>query len=147
MRGPFMIIINQQQIQEIVRHSRDCLPNEGCGLLGGIWAGECKMVKKVYLLRNIDESPKHFSMDAREQFAAVADMRKNGWNLLGNFHSHPATPSRPSLEDVRLAFDPSLSYLILSLLQPDCPVLNSFLICSNDVKKEKMIHSEWVPYG
>jgi proteasome lid subunit RPN8/RPN11 len=42
-------------------------------------------------------------------------MRKKGFVLLGNFHSHPSTPSRPSEEDMRLAFDPKLSYIIISL--------------------------------
>lgn len=48
-------------------------------------------------------------MDPREQFAVVKDMRNNNLTLLGNFHSHPASPSRPSEEDKRLAFDAGAS--------------------------------------
>ena len=66
-------------------------------------------------------------MEPKEQFAAVKDMRANGWILLGNFHSHPNSPSRMSEEDKRLAFDTNLSYLILSLAN-DEPVLKSFNI-------------------
>jgi proteasome lid subunit RPN8/RPN11 len=57
----------------------------------------------------------------------IAEIRKKGWVLLGNFHSHPSTPARPSEEDLRLAFDPSLSYVIVSLQEPE-PVLKSFRV-------------------
>lgn len=139
-----MIELNRQQIEEIIWHCHASLPNEACGLLGGIDGESRAAVKKVYLLRNTDESPEHFSMDPQEQFAAVADMRRNGWKLLGNFHSHPSTPSRPSAEDIRLAFDPSLRYLILSLAEPQDPVLNCFRIRGKAVAKEEIVNPELI---
>ena len=36
--------------------------------------------------------------------------------------------SRPSQEDIRLAYDPKMNYLILSLMNPEELVLNSFHI-------------------
>ena len=87
-----------------------------------------KYIRKVYLLTNIDASNEHFSMDPREQLAAVKDMRANGYELLGNFHSHPESPSRPSEEDKRLAYDSKVNYLILSLMEIDNPVLKAFNI-------------------
>lgn len=68
-------------------------------------------------MSNPDQSPEHFSIDPREQLAAVKDMRARGLFLLGNFHSHPSTPLRPSREDIRLACDPKTGYLILSLAE------------------------------
>ncbi|HBC25982.1 MAG TPA: hypothetical protein DC013_01075 [Ruminococcaceae bacterium] len=133
-----MIILTKQQVEKIICYSRRELPNECCGLLAGTVENGCKKIQQVYLLKNIDESPEHFSMDVREQFTALADIRKNGWKLIGNFHSHPNTPSRPSQEDIRLAFDPSLSYLILSIADRRNPVLNSFLIRNQAVEKEKI---------
>lgn len=135
-----MVIFSQEQFNEISMHCKESLPNEACGLLGGIIdSNNNKIIKKVYLLRNIDESPEHFSMDIREQFKAIADIRKNGWSLIGNFHSHPETPSRPSKEDIRLAFDPNLSYGILSLADKKEIVFNSFIIKANKVSKEQLI--------
>jgi proteasome lid subunit RPN8/RPN11 len=86
-------------------------------------------------LTNTDQSAEHFSMDPAEQFAAIKDIRNRGWVLLGNFHSHPATPARPSAEDIRLAFDSSLSYVIISF-QNDPPELKSFLIREGQVAEE-----------
>ena len=66
-------------------------------------------------------------------------MRANGLVPLGNWHSHPESPSRPSEEDKRLAYDSSASYMILSLMDNDNPVLNSFKITGDVSEKEELI--------
>lgn len=131
-----MIILTEQQYETMVSHALQCLPAEACGLLGGTREGDKRIVARVYKLSNVDNSPEHFSMDPKEQFAAVKDMRSNGWELLGNFHSHPESPSRPSEEDKRLAFDAGASYLILSLADRDRLVLKSFRIYGGTVEEE-----------
>ena len=123
-----MIKMDRSDYEKILAHALSELPNEACGLIGGVVDGENKIVKKVYLLTNIDRSNEHFSLDPKEQLAAVKDMRAEGIAPLGNWHSHPESPSRPSDEDKRLAYDSSASYLILSLMDKDAPVLNSFKI-------------------
>lgn len=105
----------------------------------GTTEGEIRKVEKVYYLTNTDASPEHFSMDLAEQLAAVRDMRKQGYVLLGNFHSHPETPSRPSEEDKRLAHDPRISYLILSLANHEKPVLKAFNIADHRFVSEEEI--------
>ncbi len=135
-----MLILKKEDYDRILKHCRDGLPNEACGLVAGRAEGETKTIEKAYLLTNVDESREHFSMDPREQFAAVKDARKNGLELLGNFHSHPESPSRPSEEDKRLAYDSTSEYLILSLMDEENPVLNAFHIdkdknvCRNEIQ-------------
>jgi [CysO sulfur-carrier protein]-S-L-cysteine hydrolase len=135
-----MVILNHHQIQNIINYAREAAPLETCGVLGGRINGEERVVEKIYLLTNVDHSPEHFSMDAKEQFAAVKDMRQNGWTLIGNFHSHPVSPARPSEEDKRLAFDSSASYLIVSLADA-APVLKSFKIVQGMVSEEQVVIS------
>jgi len=132
------IILKKQDYDEILAHALLNLPNEACGLLGGHRDGEVKTVKKVYLLKNVDQSPEHFSLDPLEQFSVIKDIRSGNGVLLGNFHSHPSSPSRPSEEDKRLAFDGELSYLILSLQDKENPVLKSFRIKQADVSEEEL---------
>lgn len=131
--------MTKSHYEDILSHCLAGLPNEACGLLGGTVQEEHKTVEQVYLLTNTDQSPEHFSMDPREQFAAIKDMRAKGLVLLGNFHSHPATPSRPSQEDIRLAHDPAASYLILSLADREQPVLKSFRIREGSGAEEELI--------
>ena len=133
-----MLFLTKNDYDKILKHCEAGLPDEACGLIGGTKDGNDKYIKKVYLLTNIDHSNEHFSMDPKEQLAAVKDMRANGYELLGNFHSHPESPSRPSEEDKRLAYDSKASYMILSLMNIDEPVLNSFHIEGNVSNKEDL---------
>ena len=134
-----MIKLSKADYNKIVAHAESELPNEACGLIAGTVEGENKEIKKVYLLTNIDHSNEHFSLDPKEQLEAIKDMRKNGFVPLGNWHSHPESPSRPSEEDKRLAFDSKASYMILSLMDRENSVLNSFKITGDTAEKEELV--------
>ncbi len=134
-----MIKLTKSDFKKILAHAVKELPDEACGLIAGTVEGGDKKIKKVYLLTNIDHSNEHFSLDPKEQLEAIKDMRKNGFVPLGNWHSHPESPSRPSEEDKRLAFDSKASYLILSLMDRENPVLNSFKITGDTAEKEELV--------
>lgn len=134
-----MIKLSKSDYEKILAHAKSELPNEACGLIGGVIENGDKLIKKVYLLTNTDHSNEHFSMDPKEQLTAIKDMRAEGLVPLGNWHSHPESPSRPSEEDKRLAYDRKASYMILSLMDRENPVLNSFHISGTDAEKEQLI--------
>lgn len=134
-----MITMSKNDYEIILKHARENLPEETCGLIAGTKDGNDKSIKKVYCLTNIDHSNEHFSLDPKEQLAAVKDMRANGLVPLGNWHSHPESPSRPSEEDKRLAYDSTASYMILSLMDNENPVLNSFHIEGTESEKEELV--------
>ena len=132
-----MLKLRKDLYDKMLKHCEDGLPNESCGLIAGTVDGDVKTVEKVYLLTNIDASREHFSMDPKEQLAAVKDARAAGLAMIGNFHSHPESPSRPSEEDKRLAYDSTAEYLILSLMEPGNPVLKAFGV---DAEKNVTVH-------
>ena len=134
-----MIQLKRSDYELMLEHARKNLPEEACGLIAGTIEGEDKIIKKVYLLENMDHSNEHFSLNPKEQLLAVKDMRANGFQALGNWHSHPESPSRPSDEDKRLDYDSKASYMILSLMEAENPVLNSFHIEKNESTKEELI--------
>lgn len=134
-----MIKLTVSDYETIVAHAKKELPDEACGLIAGSVENGDKIIKKVYLLTNTDHSNEHFSLDPKEQLAAIKDMRANGLIPLGNWHSHPESPSRPSEEDKRLAFDSKASYMILSLMDRENPVLNSFSIQGDNAEKEQLV--------
>lgn len=138
------ITMNRSDFEKIYEYALEQRPDEACGLIAGEDREDgVRQIKKVYLLTNTDHTNEHFSIDPAEQLAAVKDMRKNGLKPLGNWHSHPESPSRPSEEDKRLANDSKASYLILSLEEENHPVLNAFHIENQDgvktVRKEELI--------
>ena len=128
-----MIKIPGHILDGIIRQSQDELPNETCGFLAGIGND----VHLQIAMTNTDHSPEHFSFDPSEQFQALRLARSKGLELIANFHSHPSTPSRPSIEDIRLAYDPDILYLILSLAG-ETPVLKAFRI-QNGISNEEPI--------
>ena len=134
-----MIKLTKSDFKKILAHAVKELPDEACGLIAGTVEDGDKEIKKVYLLTNIDHSNEHFSLDPKEQLEAIKDMRKNGFVPLGNWHSHPESPSRPSEEDKRLAFDSKASYMILSLMDRENPILNSFKITGDTAEKEELV--------
>lgn len=131
------VVIQKKDYDEIVDWAKKHLPDEACGLIAGSETEDAKIIEKVYYLTNIDASNEHFTLDPKEQLAAVKDMRANGLKPLGNWHSHPESPSRPSEEDKRLSYDSKASYMILSLMAEE-PVLNSFHVekAKDEVTKE-----------
>ena len=128
-----MIRIPAYIIDGIIAQAINELPNEACGLL----VGSGSDVLKQYPLTNIDRSPEHFSFDPAEQFQVFREARTDGREIIANYHSHPETPSRPSEEDIRLAYDPNILYLIVSLAA-EVPVLKAFSI-QNGVSTEVTI--------
>ncbi|MBO6232253.1 MAG: M67 family metallopeptidase [Ruminiclostridium sp.] len=133
-----MIKLHKQDYETILAHARKEAPVEACGLIAGRTENGDKFIEKVYILTNTDHAEEHFTLDPKEQLAAVKDMRANGLVPLGNWHSHPVSPSRPSEEDKRLAYDSKASYMILSLMDEE-PVLNSFHVENNKATKEELI--------
>ena len=138
------MIIPQNIIDELIAQAVKDAPNESCGYLLGIISpsteggqGEA-LVTENYWMENIDHSSEHFSFAPKDQFAALRYAREHGLKILANWHSHPASPSRPSQEDLRLANDPTIRYAILSLLDGE-PKLNSFKILNSEVV-DKEIH-------
>jgi len=128
-----MLIISQQIIDQIFDHARNGLPEEVCGYL----AGTGREVTRQFRMTNIDHSNEHFSFDQTEQFQVLRTSRKEGLTILANYHSHPETPARPSVEDIRLAFDPDTSYVIVSLAG-ELPDIKSFIIKNGEVEKEEI---------
>lgn len=136
-----MLYIKHGDYLKILQYCMALLPYEACGLAGGIKNGVEKYIKKIYFMENTEASINHFTMDIKEQFAAVKDMRKNGIQLIGSFHSHPAAAAMLSEEDKRLAYDFNSIYMVLSLMDIKHPVLKAF-----NIDKWKNVTEETICY-
>lgn len=126
-----MIKISKDIRDSIYEQGKNELPNEACGYL----AGKHGVVVKRIQMTNVDQSPEHFSLDPKEQFSAVKQARNEGLDLIAVYHTHPETPARPSQEDIKLAYDPTISYVITSMIDGD---IKSFKIKNGLVTKEDL---------
>lgn len=133
-----MIIIPRDILTDMVQHAEEHAPVEACGLLAGVGI----QVKVGYRLTNVDNSSDHFSLDPKEQFAVIKDIRPRGWDLLAVYHSHPETPARMSDEDLRLAFAPGFRHVIISLMNKENPRIRSFQIWNGQPVEETILTEE-----
>ena len=122
------MLIEEKIVTAMVEHGRRELPNEACGYL----AAQDGVVGRHFELTNRDAASDHFTMDPAEQFAAIRQMREEGLELAAVYHTHPETPARPSNEDIRLANDPAMVYVIVSLLAVEEPI-RAFRISGGEV--------------
>lgn len=126
--------IKKNVLDSIIAHAKKDSPIEACGYLASDKDG---IVIKHYELTNMDKSSEHFAFDPKEQFNTLRDARNDDLEICAAYHSHPFTPARPSIEDIKLAYDPNLSYVIVSLAggKPD---VKSFRINFSSVEKESL---------
>ncbi len=123
--------IKKDVYEAMIAHAKEGFPLEVCGYLGE----KEGIVSRLRKMKNIDESNEHFTFNPAEQFAAVNEFRNDNFKASVVYHSHPETPSRPSKEDIRLAYDSSVSYIIVSLAG-EKTVVKSFRIQDSNVTIE-----------
>jgi len=80
----------------MLAHLLGCLPEEGCGILGG----RAYRAELVLPVTNTLHSPVRFRMLPEELWNAFRQIEDRGYELVAIFHSHPAGPANPSETDV-----------------------------------------------
>ena len=129
-----MLTLPQELIDEMVAHARDDAPNECCGII----AGQDSRPGKLFRAKNAEASPYRYSVDPQDLFRIYRECEENGWEFLVIYHSHTASEAHPSGTDIRLAFWPETFYVLVSLMQPDQPVVRAFRIEEGQVTEEKL---------
>jgi [CysO sulfur-carrier protein]-S-L-cysteine hydrolase len=73
-------------------------------------------------------------MDPREQLGAFRDMDANGEELVGIYHSHPASQAYPSPTDRAESHYPDAVYVLVSL-RGEPPEMRAFRIEDDAVRE------------
>jgi len=129
-----MVRIPQSIYQRMIEHAQKEWPLECCGIL----SGKEKTVKKVFELKNSEESPVQYSMSPRDQLEVFEEMEKESMEMIAIYHSHPHTIPFPSETDVKLAFYPDISSIIISLKEHENPVIKAFQIGKEAIYLEEI---------
>lgn len=112
-----MLEISSELLHRAQAAAAAAYPLEACGLLLGHGA----RVTEVILARNVAATPAtHFEIDPATLIAAHRAARQGGPHVIGNWHSHPDGPARPSAEDARQAAADGQIWLILGQGGPSC---------------------------
>jgi proteasome lid subunit RPN8/RPN11 len=117
--------ISQDLLDDLIAHAKEDLPNECCGMVGGI-DGEATVVHRV---TNSAASPLRYEMDSQEQYNVWKAIENDGKELLAIYHSHTKSAAYPSQTDVNQAVAwPDQIYVIVSLADRDAPDVKAYLL-------------------
>ncbi len=126
--------IPRVQAEMMIAHGRSGKPEEVCGLVARDQAGNITAVLPV---ENVAQNKIiTYYMEPMSQHRAFMEVERQGWELAGIYHSHPASQAYPSQTDQGLAFDPyddqplfpGVYYFIVSLADEVNPVIRAFLL-------------------
>ncbi|MBI4498023.1 MAG: M67 family metallopeptidase [Chloroflexi bacterium] len=123
-----MLILERQYVDEMIAHALEESPNECCGILAGK-DGRCV---KLYRALNAEASPYRYNMDPDDLFRIYREIEKSGWDILAIYHSHTFSEAHPSQTDINLAFYPESYYILVSLMNPEQPIVRAFRIDRED---------------
>ncbi len=90
------LTLSHAQWEELYQNLEDCLPEEGCGLLGG----KDDLVQAVLSVTNELHSLVRFRMVPQEQLNGFLWFERHEMEVVGIFHSHPNGPRHPSGTDL-----------------------------------------------
>jgi len=120
--------------ERIVAHAEREAPIEACGFL----MGSGGLVTRDFPVTNADGREDHYTFDPDEQLRAYSVASEEGLDIMAVYHSHPKGPPHPSAEDIRLAHDRVISYVIISLMETKITV-KAFSIKDGNVEEEQLL--------
>lgn len=103
--------IRRAVLEGMGEHARRMSPIEACGFLIGRGA----LIDQLIPATNERNSPTSFFVPVTELFDLFRFLRSEKLQLLGIYHSHPASAAIPSMQDRECFFYPQVSYWVVSL--------------------------------
>lgn len=147
--------INKKQIARINQHGEQTYPHECCGFLLGTFENGVNVLREVYPADNewnasisqtetlgeaAPSANRHYATTAKSESHAnrywiTADQYKradayadkNGFQIIGYYHSHPDHPAEPSGYDFDHSCFANQSYMIVAVEKGKAGRLNSFV--------------------
>lgn len=121
-----MIRLTPSHCKDITAQAERAYPYECCGLLAGIRDKEGAVtITRVVASPNTQiASPKDldtqsgrdsFEIDPQVRFDLMRALSDTAETIVGHYHSHPDHPAHPSERDLDMAFEPELTWLIVSV--------------------------------
>ena len=96
--------LKQSQIKQLKNEAYSSNPIEACALLFGKISKTVYLVKKLVVAKNVLKSTVEFAINPQFFVVELKKAEKEGLDLVGFFHSHPAKayPSTVDLENMKL---------------------------------------------
>ncbi len=119
--------------EEIVRHAREGKPEEVCGIVRGRGSAAFEVIRAANVA---DERFENYTVDPQTLLLQF-EFEDAGDEMMGIYHSHPASPAEPSATDAYNAFYPDAVYFICSLEDDSAPVIRAWRL------QEQPVDLDW----
>jgi proteasome lid subunit RPN8/RPN11 len=105
------VAIRSEVLALLLEHARRDAHEECCGVL----AGRDDSITRAFAATNAAANPvTGYEIAPQELFRLMREIRAAGLEVLGIYHSHPASENQPSPRDIELAYYPDAAYFIVS---------------------------------
>lgn len=109
------LIVDASHLTVMRRHAQAQRPEECCGILIGHSQPGRSEVERVVPTTNVAaDRHRRYDIDPRQLLDAHRQVRREGGDIVGYFHSHPASAPCPSDTDLQQAW-PGVSYVIVGV--------------------------------
>jgi len=132
---PESVRITREVYARLLNHARQEPWQECCGLL----AGRGGVISVVLPAVNALASATAFEIAPRELFDLFQRMRREGWEHLGIYHSHPRGENAPSRRDIAQAYYPEAAYFIVSSEAENARPVRAFRIREGAVTELEIV--------
>ena len=109
-----MIRVPGSLLDLIRREGERSYPAECCGVIGGRVAPVKEATRLVPIANRRTDDPHRYLIGPEDLRRVEQALSKEGWEILGYYHSHPDHPAVPSAFDAAHAW-PWYSYLIVEI--------------------------------
>lgn len=120
----------QEQIDEMVNHAREDVPNECCGLVSAKDGAAVEVHRAV----NAAASPLRYEIDSKDYLRIYNLIDDADLEVGAIYHSHTRSAAYPSQTDINLALWPQALYIIVSLADQE-PDVKAFSIVERKVEE------------
>ncbi len=138
-----MLKIGTDDYDALRRHGEEAYPEESCGIMVGIFAGETRMVSSIVRCRNASQQllQTRYHIDPHDLVRAQREARAQGLEVVGFYHSHPDHPAIWSRTDLEEAHWIGCSYVITAVEGGSATQTNSFVL-TGTLEEDKELKEE-----
>jgi proteasome lid subunit RPN8/RPN11 len=124
------LILSTALYDQLRAHGEETYPNECCGIMLG--HADADAIRVLSLVRagntRTDSAHNRYNIAPAELIAAQREGRKQGFDIVGFYHSHPDHPAQWSPTDFAEAHWFGCSYVITAIERGKAALTNSFLL-------------------
>ena len=150
-----MIYIPSGLLKVIIDEAETSAPKECCGLLiGRDWEedeqNDGQVITRIAPSLNVTkgEAETSFEIDPKLRFDLMREIKETNKRIIGVYHSHPNNSSQPSKRDLAQAWEPDLTWLIVSVIDKQAVLTSahSLNIENNQFQEIGLRTTDWKPY-